>query len=127
MTVAQAEALAAQLDLDRDDMGICHACLSIVSFEIDKGNPRKIAGAVASITPDLWEEGLAVPAQMALERARRGGVANADAALADVRKLGARSRVARAIVRRLGADLSRRAKGDLLKMGFQPWPPRELS
>jgi len=29
----------------------------------------------------------------------------------------------RAIVRRLAADLSARAQGDLFRMGWQPWPP----
>jgi hypothetical protein len=78
------------------------------------------------MTPYLWDEGLALPARMALERARQRGVALAGEGLRDVRQFGARSRVARAIVRRLGADLGARAKGDLLKMGFQPWPPPGL-
>ena len=127
MTVAEAQALAVKLDLDVDDTGICLACLSIVSFAIYGGNPRKIAGAVASITPDLWEEGLALPAQLALERARRRGLPQAGAALDEARKLGARSRIARAIVRRLGADLAARARGDLTQMGFERWPPPELN
>jgi hypothetical protein len=64
---------------------------------------------------------------MALERARRRGVAHAGEALREIQKDGPRSRVARAIVRRLGADLGARAKGDLFKMGFQPWPPPGLA
>jgi hypothetical protein len=124
VTVAQAERLAADLDLHVDDIGICHACLSFVSMAIDAGNPHKIRGAVQSMTPILWDEGLAVPARMALARARERGLANAREGLRDVEANGARSRTARAIVRRLGADLSARAKGDLLKMGFEPWPPR---
>ena len=108
-------------------MGICLACLSVVSMAIDAGNPHKIRGAVQSMTPWLWEEGLELPARMALERARQRGLANADAALAEVAAHGSRSRTARAIVRRLGADLSARARGDLLKMGFQPWPPAGLT
>jgi hypothetical protein len=126
VTVADAERLASQLDLDVDDIGICHACLSFVSMAIDAGNPHKIRGAVQSMTPYLWDEGLAVPARMALTRARQRGVANAREGLHDVDANGARSRTARAIVRRLGADLSAKAKGDLLRMGFQPWPPRDL-
>jgi hypothetical protein len=63
---------------------------------------------------------------MAITRARGRGVANAAEGLRDVESFGPRSRVARAIVRRLGADLGARAKGDLMKMGFQPWPPRDL-
>jgi len=126
MTPAEAERLARELDLDVDDIGICHACLSFVSMAIDAGNPHKIRGAVQSMTPYLWEEGLAVPARMALARARERGVANAREGLRDVESNGPRSRTARAIVRRLGADLSAKAKGDLLKMGFQPWPPPGL-
>jgi hypothetical protein len=127
MTVAEAEALAAQLDLDVDDIGICLACLSFVSFEIYGGNPHKIRGAVQSMTPYLWEEGLEVPVRMALERARRRGVANADEALDEVGTLGSRTRIARAIVQRLGVDLAARAKGDLTKMGFERWPGPELN
>jgi hypothetical protein len=123
VTVAEAEALAEELDLDVDDIGICHACLSFVSMAIDAGNPHKIRGAVQSMTPYLWEEGLALPARMALARADQRGVVNAREGLRDVELNGPRSRTARAIVRRLGADLSAKAKGDLLKMGFQPWPP----
>jgi hypothetical protein len=126
VTVAEAERLASQLDLDVDDIGICHACLSFVSMAIDAGNPHKIRGAVQSMTPYLWEEGLALPARMALARARERGVVNAREGLRDVEFNGPRSRTARAIVRRLGADLSEKAKGDLLKMGFQPWPPPGL-
>jgi hypothetical protein len=124
VTVAEAERLAGQLDLDLDDMSICLACLSTVSFAVYEGNASKVRGAVQSITPWLWEEGLEVPARMALERARRRGVTGAGEALNDVRKHGFRTRIVRAIVHRLGVELARRAKGDLTKMGFEPWPPR---
>jgi hypothetical protein len=59
VNVAQAEHLAYELDLDLDDMGICLACLSFVATAIDAGNPHKVPGAVQSMTPHLWEEGLA--------------------------------------------------------------------
>jgi hypothetical protein len=113
--------LAAALDLDVDDVAICHACLSFVAFAIDSGDEREIKRWTARITPDLWEEGLAIPVRLALERARKRRVANAAVAIADVERLGPRSSVARAIVRRLAADLSARARGDLLGMGFEPW------
>ena len=74
------------------------------------------------MTPDLWDEGLALPARFAVARAARRGVAGAREALEDLEQRGPRSPVARAIVRRLGAQLSARAKGDLLKMGFEPFP-----
>jgi hypothetical protein len=79
ITRAAADALAAELELDVDDLAICHACLSFVSF-----------------------------------------------AIAAVAESGPRSQVVRAIVRRLAADLSAHAKGDLFRMGWQPWPPRSL-
>jgi hypothetical protein len=126
VTAAQAARLAGQLDLDVDDIGICHACLSTVTFAIADGNPHKIRGAVQSMTPYLWDEGLAVPVRMALARARARGVQSAAEGLREVEQLGSRSQTVRAIVRRLGADLGARAKGDLTKMGFERWPPASL-
>ena len=126
MTNAEAAALAAALELDVDDIAICHACLSFVSFAIDAGDERKVAGAITRMAPDLWAEGLAQPVRLALERARKRGVANAEEAIVTVDKSGPRSQIARAIVRRLAADLSARAQGDLFRMGWQPWPPRSL-
>ena len=126
MTRAEAAALAAELELDVDDLGICHACLSFVSFAIDAGDERKVAGSISRMAPDLWAEGLSQPVRLALERARTLGVANAEEAIAAVAESGPRSQVVRAIVRRLAADLSARAKGDLFRMGWQPWPPRNL-
>jgi len=126
MTRAEAVALAAELDLDVDDLAICHACLSFVSFAIDAGDERKVAGSITQMAPDLWAEGLSQPVRLALERARSLGVANAEAAIAAVAESGPRSPVVRAIVRRLAADLSARAQGDLFRMGWEPWPPRGL-
>jgi hypothetical protein len=126
VTHAEAAALAAELELDVDDLAICHACLSFVSLAIDAGDERKVAGSITQMAPDLWAEGLAQPVRIALRRARERGVANADEAIASVDKSGPRSQVARAIVRRLAADLSARAQGDLFRMGWQPWPPRGL-
>ncbi len=127
LTPAETDALAAALELDVDDIAICHACLSIVSFALDFGNERKVAGSVTHIAADLWAEGLALPVQLALQRARERGVANADEAIASIKTQGPRSRVVRAIVCRLAADLSARARGDLLRMGWEPWPPRTRS
>jgi hypothetical protein len=123
MTRDEAIRLAAELDLDVHDMGICLACLSFVSFAVDSGNEHTIRGEITRMTPLLWDEGLALPVRMALHRARERGVVNAGEALADVDDRGPRSQTVRAIVRRLAADLSARAQGDLLKMGFEPWPP----
>jgi hypothetical protein len=123
----QAKGIASQLDLDLDDIPICLACLSFVSMAIDGGDERDVHGQLNRITPDLWAEGLAQPARLALGRARERGVAGAEAALADVEKRGGRSLTAQAIVYRLAADLSARAQGDVFKMGFQPWPPAGLN
>jgi hypothetical protein len=123
VTRAEAAALAAELELDVDDLAICHACLSFVSFAIDAGDEPKVAGAITRMAPDLWAEGLAQPVRLALERARKRGVANAEEAIVTVDQSGPRSPVVRAIVRGLAADLSARAKGDLFRMGWRPWPP----
>jgi hypothetical protein len=120
-----AAGLAARLEIDVDDVAICHACLSFVSIPLGRGDERGAARAAVRITPDLWEEGLALPARLAVERAQADGIPGADAGLADLAARQGRSVMARAIVRRLAADLSARAKGDLLRMGFEPWPPRE--
>jgi hypothetical protein len=122
-TVRQVYALAAALDLDVDDIGICHACLSFVSLAIESGDERKVAGAITRIAADLWAEGLEQPVRLALRRARERGIPNAEEAIAMVDRAGPRSQVARAIVRRLAADLSARAQGDLLRMGWEAWPP----
>lgn len=126
MTRDEARELATALDLDVDDLGICLACLSFVSMAIDRGNEHKIRGEITRMAPILWDEGLEQPVRMALRRACERGIGNAHQALADIDEKGPRSATVRAIVRRLGADLSERAKGDLLKMGFEPWPPRGL-
>jgi hypothetical protein len=123
MTYADADVLAAALDLDVDDIAICHACLSFVTLALDSGDDRKVASSITRFAPDLWAEGLALPVRLALERARKRGVANAEEAIAAVERRGPRSQVVRVIIRRLAADLSARAQGDLLRMGFEPWPP----
>ena len=66
-----------------------------------------------------------VPVRAALDRAREVGVAGAEAGARDVEARGGRSVTVKAIVRRLAADLWERSQGDLLRMGFKPWPPAE--
>jgi hypothetical protein len=127
MTTTEAVRLAEALNLDIDRVPICLACLSFVSMEIDRGDERKIRGATIAMTPDLWAEGLELPAWTALERARDRGVPLAVEGLADLAGRGGRSCTARAIVRVLAEQLSERAKGDMLKMGWKPWPPPELA
>jgi hypothetical protein len=106
---ARADALAAMLDLSLDT-GVCYACLSFVSIALDKGDPAEIRRELRRMTPDLWADGLAEPAIAAARRACERGVVDADAALADLQRHGGRSPVARAIVRRLAEELSRRAR-----------------
>jgi hypothetical protein len=126
VTYTEAAALAAVLELDLDDIGICHACLSFVSFAIDSGDERKVAGSITRIAPDLWAEGLAQPVRIALRRARERGVANAEEAIRSTSPaLGARWSVRSSGVWRPTSGA--RAQGDLFRMGWQPWPPRELA
>ena len=128
MAVISAEAaaaLAAQLELDVDQVGICHACLSVVSFPQRAGDERQTRRATNEFAPILWDEGLEGPVRAALDRAREAGVAGAEAAARDVEARGGRSVTVKAIVRRLAADLWERSQGDLLRMGFKPWPPAE--
>jgi hypothetical protein len=124
VSLREAAKLAARLEVDVDDVAICHACLSFVSIPLGRGDKREAASATRWITPDLWAEGLALPARLALERARNDGIPGAELGLADIEVSQGHGVMARAIVRRLAADLSERAKGDVLKMGFAPWPPR---
>jgi hypothetical protein len=108
----RADAFAATLDLDLN-VGICHACLSFVSFALDGGDDREAAHWTRTMTPDLWNDGLAAPALAAVRRACELGVPDAEAALADLERQGGRSSVARAIVRRLAEELSRRTRTEM--------------
>ena len=121
--MTSADALAKLLDLDVEDTPVCLACLSDVTFTLDTGDARKINGAITRTAPDLWDEGLEQPVRLALARALRSGIADAGPALRDVDANGPRSRIVRAVVLRLAVQLRERARGDLMKMGFQPWPP----
>jgi hypothetical protein len=105
--------LAVELDLDVDQVGICFACLSFVSLALDSGDEREIRRNTLRVTPDLWAEGLALPARLALERALARGVKDAECALADVDQAGPRTTIARAIVRQLALQLSVRARAEL--------------
>ena len=108
-TQRRADALVSELELDLDQ-GICHACLSFVSFAIDSGDPREIARQTRQMTSFMWDDGLAEQAFTVVRRARDRGVADAADALADLERNASRSVVARSIVRRLAEELSRRAE-----------------
>jgi hypothetical protein len=116
-----ATTLAARLDLELSAIGLCHACLSFVSMALDSGDERAVAREIRRMAPDLWAEGLALPARAALERARKRGDPAAEAAIADVDRLGARSVVVKAIVRRLAED-QRRLVHEQLARAFPAAP-----
>jgi hypothetical protein len=101
-----AHALAARLDLDLDAIGICLACLSIVSMAIDSRDERQVRRALREMAPDLWEEGLALPVRVVLERAAKSGDAEAQAAITEVARRGSASPVVHAIVLRLAEELN---------------------
>jgi hypothetical protein len=126
LSKARAERLVRELELDLD-RGICHACLSFVSFAMDDGTPAQITGEVTRMTPYLWDDGLSVQAFEAVQRACAAGVRDAEEALADLEDKGGRSATARAIVRRLAAELSERERRELrlLKLALdRPRPTR---
>jgi hypothetical protein len=112
------QGLAAKLDLDVYEVGICHACLSFVAFPLDAGDEGETARALREFVPILWEEGLALPLQRALERARRRGVEGADVAIADIDRRGAGAAIVTAVVRQLAADLTRRTREQLEREGL---------
>lgn len=95
------------------DAGVCHACLSFVSFAIDRGDAAEIAREVRRMTPDLWADGLSVQIPNAVKRASARNVEGAEAALVDLERNGAASAIARAVVRRLAAELARRTRTEL--------------
>lgn len=105
MTAERARTVAAELELDVNDSGVCKACLCFVSFAIDNGDEKEARRQTFAFARPLWEEGLALYARLALERARVAGVPRADEAIVDIEQRGARSPVVRAIVRRLAEDL----------------------
>ena len=112
ITKEQARAVAQALELELGEIDICLACLSFVSFPLRAGEEREVRRALAAVTPHLWEEGLALPAVAALERARRAGAPHAEAALSDITTRGSRSPVVGEIVLRLAADLGRASPGE---------------
>jgi hypothetical protein len=107
--VYEPDTLAAALDVDLN-VGVCFACLSFVSLAIDHGDAAEIAREVRRMTPDLWADGLDVQIRTAVKRAVARNVEGADAALADIERNGGRSAIARAVVRRLAEELSRRTR-----------------
>ena len=92
-------AVAAALDLRIPPFGPCPLCLLNVALPLREGDERGVRRAIRFHAPILWDEGLDEATTAALERAVDRGVQGAELALADVRALGARSRVVQALVR----------------------------
>lgn len=105
LTAARSRVLADALELDVHGVDVCHLCLSFVSFALDRGDEAEARRRTFEFAPDLWQEGLALPVRLALERARVAGVGDAEQAIEDVDARGARTPIVRAIVRRLAEDL----------------------
>jgi hypothetical protein len=99
LSTARARAFVAHLDLSLT--GVCLACLSFVSFAVEDGDERDIARQVRAMTPGLWADGLDVQAVAAVGAACERGIRDGPLCLADLESRGARSPVAREIVRRL--------------------------
>ena len=125
ITFKQAVLLAARLDLDLDHCEVCLACLSFVSLPLGAGDEHGARSGARQMSRYIWDEGLEQPALLALRRARDDRIPDAEDGLADADESGGRSLMAQGIVWHLGGDLAARARGDLLKMGFKPWPPPE--
>ena len=100
-------------DLDVDHIGICQACLSFVSMPLGDGDVKTAKREARTMTPILWEEGLAEPAVAAARRAAAQGVDGAALALIDLERNGGRSATARAIVLHLAAQQDRRSRARL--------------
>jgi hypothetical protein len=93
--------LAAALPVGLHSPGVCLACLTIVSFKLESGDERKIGRAVTEIACGLWDDGLETTVSVALERAVRLEVPDADLALRDLQARAFRSTIFRAVIRRL--------------------------
>ena len=85
--------------------GVCLPCLTFVSFPLDSGDERTARREARKLAPDLWAEGLELTVLVALETAKRDGVAGAVEAIDDVQARGPRSPVVQAIVWRLAEQL----------------------
>jgi hypothetical protein len=96
-----AKELANALELQLYSAGVCLACLTFVAFPLDSGDERTARREARKLAPNLWAEGLELTTMLALETARRDGVAGAAEAVEEVRQARWRSPVVHAIVWRL--------------------------
>jgi hypothetical protein len=124
LSAIRARALVAQLDLTL--AGVCLACLSFVSFPLDDGDEREVARQVRAMTPWLWDEGLDAQVLAAVRAACRRGIRDGPAALAELESIGARSTVAREVVRRLASMLVAQERRER-KLGILALPQLPLA
>ena len=103
-----ATALAARLDLDLDAIGICFACLSIVSMALDSGDERSARREVNRMAPTSGRKASRFPCWLLSSVHVAPATTMLRVAIAEIERLGARSPVVKAIVRRLAQELSDR-------------------
>jgi hypothetical protein len=94
-----------ELELDVMTAGVCLPCLTFVAFPLDSGDERWARREARKLAPVLWQEGLELALLLALESAKRDGIAGAGAAIDDVRAHGPKSPVVEAAVWRLAEQL----------------------
>ena len=97
------------LDVDLRSHGVCPACLAFMAFEVDHGDERRVAGQISAMAPNLWAEGLGDSVRASLERAASRSPA-AEEGLRELEVAGVRSRIFRAVVRRLAVELAEGAR-----------------
>jgi hypothetical protein len=103
--VEETAKVVGELDLDVTTAGVCLSCLTFVAFPLDCGEERRARQEARKLAPILWEEGLELALMLALESAKREGVAGASAAIDDIQVHGSRSLVVEAAVWRLAEQL----------------------
>ena len=106
----RADRLAAALCLDVGSARICLACLSFVSFALERGDRHEVQGQLMQVTENMWHEGLAEHALAAVRDGCDRGLRDATWALADLEEHGGRTPIARAIVLCLAKQLRQRAR-----------------
>jgi hypothetical protein len=89
------------LEIDYATVPICLACLTLVSFPLDLGRDAEARREAAELRRHLWEDGLAEPTRLALERACERAVDRAAEAMREIDRIGARSAVVTAIILQL--------------------------
>ncbi len=103
---ASAEVVAGALDLDGLQSVACPMCVFGVACALDSDDEQEVRRTLRFFVPLLWDEGLDAPVRAALEAARKAGVADAGAAIADLEARGPRSFVFMAVVRALAVRQS---------------------